>query len=224
MAKILFRRLTKDIFQYAYQLENFQDYYQKFDLNDETMLRVMNLKLNKLSNLFFNTLSNHLSVKTNVRGIGEKVIKPIKQEYGTSTTVKYQNMCGGCCIHNDKNVTSKFIGLRDQLKVQTTINVTTYDNISLDKILHNNSVTGYQITVGKLSYLVNNFNSIDNLMKSVQLDEFELSEQNKITSSSIDILYDFIDKQIDILADMETILVVNIEFIDKCIIKFSSEL
>jgi hypothetical protein len=61
-------------------------------------------------------------------------------------------------------------------------------------------------------------------MKSVQLDEFELSEQNKITSSSIDILYDFIDKQIDILADMETILVVNIEFIDKCIIKFSSEL
>lgn len=229
--KSLYERLTKDVCQYARELEKFQDYYQRFDLNNDVMLRIMNLKLSKLLTLFYISIANHLSVTTNVRGIGEKIIKPVKLEYGTTTTIKYQNICKSCtdCDKCDKvsdNVakqfsTDRFVGSRDLLKVQTTVNIATYDNISIVKIIEDDVNMGYLITIGKLSYRINNYGSMQQL-KGVVINQPDESSKEKITTKSIDLLYEFIDNQIGTLADVETVLVTNIEYVNKYIKKFKS--
>lgn len=237
--KSLYERLTKDVCQYAKVLVTFQDYYQRFDLNNAIMLRIMNKKLNKLLNLFYISIVNHLSVTTNVRGVGDKIIKPVKQEYGTTTTIKYQNICKLCSVcngcsqeqiikNNKSGECDKSGECRDFLKVQTTINVATYDNISIVANIDNDIIKGYILTIGKLSYHINNYSELKDLKKIIRVpknnsdNDVPYEEIERVTTSSIDSLYEFIDEQIKILGDVEMVLVINIEYITKYIKKFQN--
>ena len=230
-AQCVYMRLDKDVCQYVFELGKLQDYFQRFNLEDEVMFEAMIKRYNQLSEYLFVTLVNHLSITTNVRGIGEKIIKPVKQEYGTTTTIKYQNICKPCvncskCEEETKDnlKTNRFVGCRDMMKVQTTVNIATYDNISITKIVEDDIFKGYLLTIGKLSYTVNNYNEIKNLKETVmsQTNDNDFEEVDKITTNSIDTLYEFIDNQIRVLGDIEAMLVTNIEYVNKYIKKFKS--
>ena len=238
-AKSIYERLTKDVCQYAKEIEKFQEYYQHFNLNDTDMYNVMHKRLNKLLELFYISVSNHLSITTNVKGIGEKIIKPVKPEYGTSTTLKYQNickLCNNCSVCNNKN---KFIGCMDYLKVQMTINIATYDNISIKKIMedtneNNCNLTGYLLEIGCLSYELKNYSELEIKNKINQIiydnnncplivDNKNILEiVEKITDNSIESLFNFVDSQVNLLGDIELALITNIEYINKYIKKFNS--
>lgn len=229
--KSLYERIASDICQYAKELEKFQDYYQRFNLNSDVMYEVMHTKLDKLLVLFYTAVHNHLSITTNVKGIGDKIIKPVRQDYGTSTTVKYQNICRTCNkCNNSQGINSvRFSGNRDKLKVQSTINIATYDNVSIDKVTENNSFIGYLFTIGKLSYMVNNYRGLGSIKHVVNIldtnmndNVYEVIQKETLTAESIELLYEFIDNQIKTLGDIETILVTNIEYVDKYIKKFKT--
>ena len=104
-------------------------------------------------------------------------------------------------------------------KVQTTVNIATYDNISITKIVEDDIFKGYLLTIGKLSYSINNYADIANLKETVTND---FDEMEKITTNSLDALYEFIDNQMKTLGDIETMLVTNIEYVNKYIKKFKS--
>lgn len=215
-AKILYERLAKDVYMYVKELEKSQNYYQNFDLNSENMMNVMKLRLNFLIKTFASTFSNHLSVTANVKGIGEKIIKPVQQEYGTTTTIKYQNACSSC-INKNGFISKK---INDTLKIQTTINVATYDNISVNPIIDNSTGTdlGIAITIGKLTYNVNNYETL-NLLYVIGGNE----SVEKVTVVSINTLFNFVDQQVKILGDIETSLLTNVEYINKYIKKFKQQ-
>lgn len=233
--KSVYERLAKDVCQYAQQIETFQDYYHQFNLNNDEMLTVMIKRFNKISELFYITFLNHLSGTTNVHGVGEKIIKPATQEYGTTTTMRYQNIsslcsdCGDCkkkkCYGKDKS-----FGCKDSLKIQTTINIATYDNISILENLDDDDVlNGYIITIGKLSYTINNYNGLQ-IKKTVRVprtnhdidNDVPYLEVDRVTQTSIEELYEFIDLQIKILGDIEMSLSTNINYIDRYLKKFLS--
>lgn len=245
--KVLYERLTKDVCQYARELEKFQDYYQRFDLNNEDMFLIMHKKIDILLELFFISVSNHLSISTNVKGVGEKIIKPVK-DYGKSTTIKYQNICKTCADCDKKSYElchskNRFVGCRDFLKVQTTINVATYDNISIFKLfsIDCKSLLGYVIEIGNLQYNLRNYTAIKNTKKCDKItnqveeiiyDDNGCPERNddgvimkkkvdKVTDRSIDELFEFIDNQVRILGDIEMALSTNIEYVNKYIRKFN---
>lgn len=224
MIKSLYERLTKDVCLYAKELQKLQDYYQRFDLNNDAMLEVMKTRLEKLLILFYTVLLNHLSATTNVRGIGEKIIKPVKQEYGTSTTIKYQNICKTSAEYNGAN-NSRYTGCRDFMKIQTTINIATYDNISIAKIFEDNVPKGYVLTIGKLTYNILNYNTLE-LKHTVRVESsynFPYDEVEKLTTTSIETLYEFVDNQIRTLGDVESCLVTNIEYVNKYLKKFKTK-
>jgi hypothetical protein len=239
--KSLYDRLTKDVCQYARELETFQEYYQRFDINNEDMFDIMNKKLNQLLNLFYVAVTNHLSVTTNVKGLGEKIIKPVKPEYGKSTTLKYQNICKTCSDCNDCTKSAnkcaskdRFMGCRDFLKVQSTLNVATYDNISITKLVNSSFVLlGYTLLIGNLSYELRNYTKVDNIKNVVQEvtddstygscpgdDDHLVQNIEKVTAKSIEALFEFIDGQIKILGDIEVALTTNIEYVEKYLKKF----
>lgn len=231
--KSLYERLIGDVCQYAEELEKFQDFYQRFNLNNETMFDVMNTKLNRLLTLFYIVVHNHLSITTSVKGIGDKIVKPVKQEYGTSTTLLYQNLCKSCDKCDTDIGGIKFSGFREnRLKVQSTISIATYDNISIEKMLDNGLFLGYLLTIGKLSYPIKNFlglGTITQLVTTVttvtsdpNTDTYEIQQNETLTTDSIKTLFEFVDNQIKTLGDVETILVTNIKYIDKYLKKFKS--
>lgn len=234
--KSIYERIAKDVCQYAKELEKFQIYYQKYNLNDDVMLNVMYLKLDRLLNLFYTSVYNHLSVTTNVRGIGDLIIKPVRQEYGTSTTLKYQNICDSSNPNkptNTFNNTFNTVSAKQKIKVQTTVSVATYDNMSIDKIINcnNNSFGGYELVVGKLSYKIKNYQSIPNIKNMVDvldtcIDDnlYGYTQVEAVTSKSIELLYDFVDEQIETLSDIEMLLMTNIDYINKYIKRFLSNI
>lgn len=225
--KCIYERIIKDVYKYAKELEKFQNYYQKYNLNNDVMLEIMYLKLDKLLSLFYISIYNHLSITTNVKGIGDQIIKPVTQEYGVSTTIKYQNICNSC------NKCCDIITQRENLKVQTTINVGTYDNISINKLKEftNDDFYGYNIIIGKLSYIITNYKSVHNLKKlinvlntSVEENLYGYKQIEVVTAKSIEILYKFIDKQIETLSDVKLLLSTNVEYLNKYIKKFKLNL
>jgi hypothetical protein len=231
--KSVYERLAKDICQYAQQIETFQEYYHQFDLNDDTMLAVMVKRLKKISELFYITFFNHLSGTVNVNGVGEKIIKPATQEYGTTTTMRYQNICKICsdcsnCNKKKCHGKDRSFGCKDSLKVQTTINIATYDNVSIVENLDDDVLIGYTIVIGKLSYNIDNYSGLQ-LRKTVRVprtdsdsdDDLPYIEVERVTQTSIDELYEFIDLQIKVLGDIEMSLATNINYIDRYIKKFS---
>lgn len=239
--KIIYERLSKDVYHYAKELEKFQDYYQRYDLNNGIMLKIMEEKLNKILHLFFVSVKNHISITTNVKGIGERIIKPVKEEYGTTTTIKYQNICKICMSdynfnNGDVNCSlskSRFSGIGNILKVQSTINIATYDNISIEKYYDNCTFIGYILTIGKLSYIIGNFNMVKKFKTHISCDNQDnvsscitnssstaTADNNKITSNIIESLFLFVDQQIQTLGDIEITLTTNIEYANKHINKF----
>lgn len=230
--KTIYERLAKDVCQYAKEIETFQQYYQQFDLNNNTMLTIMKTRLNKLLGLFYVIFLNHLSATMTVTGIGEKIIKPVRSEYGTTTSIRYQNICKLCsdCTGNKKKChgRDKSFGCKDYLKVQTTINIATYDNISIEKHFDCDDLLGYTITIGKLSYNIDNYDRLE-LKRIVRIPktaddccDLPYTEVLKVTPTAIDSLFLFIDDQIQILGDVEMSLSININYIDRYIKKFQN--
>lgn len=223
VTKCLFERLIKDVSQYTKELSKFQDYYQRYDIvGDANMYPCMLNRLTYILTLFYFAFYNHLSTKTNVRGIGEQIIKvPWCDSEGNnvySTTIRYQNvikLCNDCdkCRRSNKpscecGCGNSYSGNREYLRVQSTINVATYDNVSISQPVTSTSdgtACECTIQVGNLSYLLTNF-------------------PVSILSSPSDIytLYSHVDKQIKILSSLENALETNVSFINKYLCKFNT--
>jgi len=237
--KLLYSRVSKDICQYTSELEKFQDYYQRYDLNQDDMLNVMEKRYNGLAKMLYLSIKNHLSFTTNVRGIGEKIIKPTRPEYGTQTTLKYQNVsktCSDCndCLSKLEKCYSKDreIGCRNFMKVQLTTSIATYDNMDIIKLLTEvenvgNQVKGYSLQIGKLLYTINNTRvlslkeTVDEPVYDGNDDPLDTTiEEDKITANSVATLFDFIDNEVKNLGDIQTALNTNIEYVEKYIRKF----
>ena len=291
--KSVYGRLIKDICLYANQLQKFQDYYQNYNLNRSAMIDVMKIRLEKILNIFVISLNNHLSIRTNTRGIGEHIIKPITNENGITTTIKFQNIykkssdvnlsddsigfrpkldraqiclpklnCANNCVAKIKcsNVFNNMCGCinkidnncnckqklphteclksngtniyKDFMKIQMTINVATYDNISIDTIIQNNILKGYIMTIGKLSYNILNYNSLDNTLQinncthdyTNYCTNNYVNNCNNINCDTIEKLYEFVDNQTSMLSDIESSLVINRNYIDRYLKKFIKEI
>lgn len=239
--KMLYSRVSKDICQYTAELEKFQDYYQRYDLNQDDMLSVMEKRYNGLAKMMYLSIKNHLSFTTNVKGIGEKIIKSTRPEYGTQTTLKYQNVCKTCsdcndCLSKLEKCYSKDreIGCRNFLRVQLTTNIATYDNMDIIKLLINvpnvgDQVKGYSLQIGKLLYTINNTRVLT-LKETVDEPVYDgdddplnnTTEEDKITANSVSSLFDFIDNEVKNLGDIQTALNTNIEYVEKYIRKFQN--
>lgn len=223
VTKCLFERLIKDVLQYVKELSKFQDYYQRYDVvYDANMYPIMLSRLTETLTLFYIAFHNHLATKTNVRGVGEQIIKPpwcdSNSNIVASTTIKYQNVikmcndCQKCKVNNFKSnpscgcSTGSHSSVRDFLKIQSTINVATYDNVDISvpsTMTSDGSASECTVTVGNLSYVLANFPS--SLLCS---------------PSDIAILYIHVDKQIKILSALENALETNVEYINKYLTKF----
>ena len=234
-AKLIIERLINDVCHYAHQLQNLQDCYQNCNLNCDGMFECLETKLDKLTQLFFWGFDSHLSITTNCIGVGNKIIRPVNQEFGYVTTLKMQNINKECdkCISRKRKFLEKKNGilkLKDYLKIQINTNIATYDNISISKqfdstmtedlVSQNN--TKYIIHIGNLSYELNStFGNIKNAVRfnrhENESDECSYDENHIINKKSIDELFNFIDIQIETLANIEVSLNSNIIFIDKYI-------
>lgn len=224
VTKCLFERLIKDVSQYIKELSKFQDYYQRYDVvYDPNMYPVMLNRLTETLTLFYVAFHNHLATKTNVRGVGEQIIKPpwcdSNSNIVSSTTIKYQNvikMCNDCQKCKSSNRTNSDCGcgngyssFRDHLKVQSTINVATYDNVDISvpsTMTSDGSASECTITVGNLTYVLANFPS--SLL---------------CTPSDISVLYVHVDKQIKVLSALENALETNVGYINKYLNKFNMQ-
>jgi hypothetical protein len=179
-------------------------------------------RLTQTLTLFYVAFHNHLATKTNVRGVGEQIIKPpwcdSNNNIIISTTIKYQNVIKICTdCQKCKGITksrsdcgcneNKYSSIRDQLKVQSTINVATYDNVDISvpsTMTSDGSASECTITVGNLLYVLANFPS--SLLS---------------TPSEISVLYVHVDKQIKILSALENALDTNVGYINKYLNKFN---
>jgi hypothetical protein len=222
--KLLYSRLSKDIIQYTFEIGKFQEYYQRFDLNNYDMLELMKKNYNSIANMLYLNMQNHLSMTTNVTGLGEKIIKPVNDISGITTTLKYQNVFKSCSdcdtgLSALKHSYSKDreYGERNFYKIKTTTNIATYDNISITQSLENNIVIGYILTIGELSY------EIKNTKNSSILPYITISNNTDyITANSIEHLFNFIDCEIKNLSDALTALNINIEYVNKYIKNFET--
>ena len=218
VTKCLFERLIKDVSQYVRELSKFQDYYQRYDVvYDSNIYYTMTTRLTNTLELFFVAFNMHLSTKTNVKGIGQQIINPpwcnSDNEIVYSTTIKYQNVikscndCNKCRRINKSNCEcgTGYASMKDYLKVQSTINVATYDNISISvpsTMTSDGSASDCTITVGNLTYTLTNFPS-----------------STLCSPSDITNLYIHVDKQIKILSSLQNALETNVHYIDKYLCK-----
>jgi hypothetical protein len=241
--KALYLRISKDICQFTTELEKMQDYSQRYNLNRDDMLDVLEKRYNNLAKFMYLSIRNHLAFTTNVRGLGEKIIKPTTAEYGAHTTLKYQNICRTCSDCNDcvsstqkcRN-TSKTLGCRNFMKVKMTTNIATFDNMEINKNFveeteghsTHDQVSGYTLTIGNLDYTINNARALT-FKESVTIpvyDEYgqqlSTTSTDKVTAEKIAAFFIAIDDEIKNLGDIQTNLMTNINFIDKYIAKFST--
>jgi hypothetical protein len=220
VTKCLFERLIKDVAQYAREMSKFQDYYQRYDVvYDPNMYPVMLNRLTETLTLFYVAFHNHLATKASVRGIGEQIIKPpwcdSNNNVVPSTTIKYQNIikiCDKCtkCQKQNCNCGNGFSSFKDHLKVQSTINVATYDNVDISvpsTMTSDGSASECVVTVGNLNYTLANFPS-----------------SILCTPSDISVLYIHVDKQIRTLSALENALTTNVDYINKYLRKFNANL
>jgi hypothetical protein len=213
-AKSVYTRLDKDVCQYVFELGKLQDYFQKFNLEDEIMFEAMVRRYNQLSEYLFVTLANHLSITTHVEGVGEKVIRPVTGKTYT-TTLKYQNVfkkCTGCneCMKGvlATRASNKYYGASDVIRVQYSKNVATYDNMSIHKNYNGSNIIGYTIKLGDLQYIIKNGNSLP------------IKKNECISQKNIADLFKMIDTETTNLGDIQRMIRSNINFIDKYISKF----
>jgi hypothetical protein len=183
--KLIFERLLKDVYLYNENLSEFVLYYQKYDKNNEIMSNIMIKKLKIISELFYKSVINHLSIINSDHGFGDRLIKPVKEQEQINV-IKY---CGIKKLYGEKYI-------------QTTINVATIDNMTIKKIFDtekNNvenctqkSIIGYKLNIGKMEYF--------------------FDENYEICIKSIN---EIIDEKKNILENIENSLATNIDFIQK---------
>lgn len=130
--------ILQDVYIYSQNLQNFLECNQ-FQSNDDVIYYMMIKRLEIISELFYKSITNHLSFYNCEYGICSKLIKPVEIECGKTTTIKHYRML-------------KTFGSR---MIQSTINVATLDNISIHKIIDENIVVGYNILIGELTYTIN---------------------------------------------------------------------
>lgn len=196
MAKVIYERIEKDNLHYLNELINLQDYLERYDLKDDFMLEIFEKKYDMLLEFYYICVCNHLNIKTNVNGIGEKIIKPVTN-ISKSTTIKYQNINE---LHNDK-----VFNLSNNINIQSTKVIATFDNFSIDKIFKNDKLISYKIKIGKLEYEFKCSSEIKYLYKNMMKDNY----------------HNYIDKQVNKFGEIQRMIQTNINFIKRYINKFN---
>lgn len=133
----IIRRLLQDVYTYADNLHKILEYYQNHD--NDMIFEMIVKRFHVISELFYKSVKNHLSISSDEYGITEKIIKDTNECRGKTTTLKYYG-------------TKKSYGT---IQIQNTINVATLDNISIESIYDDNDVIGYNIMIGELAYVIN---------------------------------------------------------------------
>jgi hypothetical protein len=174
--KLIFERILKDIYLYNENLSDFILYFQKYDKNNEIMENILIKKFKTISELFYKSVTNHLSIINNEYGFGDKLIKSVK-ENDEVNIIKYSGM-------------KKLYG---EKYIQVISNVATIDNISIEKNFNSEkSIIGYNIYIGKLTFLFNE--KYNNFMENIS---------------------DIISEKKNTLENIEISLISNIDFIKK---------
>lgn len=214
-ARDIYIMLINDVCRYAKLLNSLQEYFKIKEIDDDFIIDIIKYKLKKNTESFYWSFVGHLSITTNVAGIGDKVIKPVNCINGTITTIKYQNVSKNCseCISrkkkiNEHNINNGIYKLNDYLNVQKPLIVATYDNVSIDHIYNDDLLVGYEIKIGKLTYEI------------YFISDCLLSD--KITNRSLKNIYDFVHSMAKTLADLEYSLQINTNYIKKNIHKILS--
>jgi hypothetical protein len=176
-AKSIYEILLKDIYIYNDNLTEFLLYYQKFDKQNDIILEILIKNIKILTELLFKSISNHLSVMKSSYGFGEKIIKPVKEEENNNI-IKYNGI-------------KKVYGTK---YIQTSINVATIDNISIEKC-GEKSIEGYKFSIGNIEYFLDE--KWENIIKDIKKTE------------------KFINERKNILENIEISLMTNIDFIAK---------
>ena len=196
MTKLVYERIEKDNLHYLNNLVNLQDYLERYDLNDEFMFEMFEKKYDMILELYYICVCNHLNIKNNVNGIGEKIIKPVTNKLKT-TTIKFQNINE---IHNND-----IFNLSNNINVESTKIVATYDNFCIEKQFKNDKLYLYKIKIGKLEY--------DFKCSS------ELKELQNINIK--DNYHVYIDNQINKFGEIQRMIQSNIKFIKRYLNKFN---
>ena len=163
------RRLLKDVYTYMNNLHKFLEIYQS--CSNIEFYEIMENHLITISELFYKSMKNHLSISNNEYGISDKIIKEVNCDFGKTTTIKY---CG----------TKKSYGV---INIQNTINVATLDNITINKIVNkkDDKVLGYDVMIGELNYKIDinlkneNINDIINKIIN-NLEDIEICFESNI--------------------------------------------
>jgi hypothetical protein len=162
--------ILQDVYTYSNNLQDFLQYYQNLS-GDDLILHMMVKRLEIISELFYKSVINHLSVYSCEYGINNKLIKPVDPECGKTTTIKHFGM-------------KKTFGSR---QMQNTINVGTLDNISIHKVIDENIVISYNVMIGELTYVIDinsknvhmNIIDIANAIQNI-LEDIEISLNTNI--------------------------------------------
>lgn len=202
--KCVYHRIIKDNLQIINELSQFQDFFQEFNIIDDTMFNIVNNRFNILYDFYYKTIINHTSVKTNVNGLGEFIIKPNNNIYGTVNIIKYQN----------------FIKCKSSFNLQNTVTIGSCDNFSIVKLYLDDIFIGLTLNIGNISFTVYNFNKLI-------IDDLIVFGRNEVITNiqqSINIMFSFIDTQIKTFGDIILCIETNVSYLDKYIHKFKDNL
>ena len=223
-AKLLFERLNINIVQYIEELGRLQEYFQLFNLKDENMYLVLRDWYNQIAEYLFANMANHLSMTVFVEGIGQLIIRPVKElQDGTidyTTNIKYKNVCENSSQCNSllvSKISKKYYPKDNLFRINQSKNVATYDNMNIfeNKDFNNNNeevVTGYTLNFGKLKFIIRNAYAIGGL------DREYISSSQKIHD-----LYRSIDFEIQNLNDVVKLIESNIYYLDRYLKKFNNK-
>ena len=198
--KQLYEMLLKDMIYEIKQLSQFQDFFQQFNITNDIMFGIVNDRMNIIYDYFYKTIVNIISIKTNVKGLGEYLIKPVNQIYGTVNIIKYQNT----------------IKCTESFNLQNTVTIGTCDNFKIDKLYQDDIFIGITIIIGKITFNIYNFNKLI-------LDDLIIFGHNQVITNiqeSINVMFEFIDTQIKTIGDMLICIETNINYLKKYINKF----
>lgn len=137
-AKLVLERILKDVYLYNDNLSEFILHCQKYDKNNDIIENIMIKKFDIISELFYKSVTNHLSIINDEYGFGGKIIKPVTKNEQVNI-VKY---CGVKKLYGEKYI-------------QMISNVANIDNITFEK-----SIEGYILYIGKMTFFGNEKSNI----------------------------------------------------------------
>lgn len=182
--KLILGKLLEDIYFFNDQLLEFKQYCSKYDLNNKETSKIIIQRFETILILFYQYFSNHLSF-VNIKDENNKIIKLL-----TDT---------------EKQTTFKIRGtkkMKDFRYLQTTFNIVTVDNISVNKLFDDEEkLIEIPICIGNIKYSLKNIPCKN--MGNIEL---------------------HINNQFETLGDIEFSLNTNINFITKYINAFSQNI